>query len=165
MENNGFYKVNGAEGRHDSLTRIGEKNYLLIYGFGKDGETGWNWRKNYDHQPTKAELKSDIDALINTEADGRILSGYEYGGETVWLSSENQFNYKAAYDLAVQTNGATLPVTVKTGDDEAPVYQTFDSVNALGEFYMGMLEHIQAAQRAAWKEKDGVDYEKLLADV
>ena len=38
----------------------------------------------------------------------------------VWLSSENQFNYKAAYDLAVQTGGATLPVTFKFGTDEVP---------------------------------------------
>ena len=28
----------------------------------------------------------------------------------IWLSSENQFNYKVAYDLALQTNGANLPI-------------------------------------------------------
>jgi hypothetical protein len=53
----------------------------------------------------------------------------------VWLSSENQFNYKAAYDLAVQTGGATLPVTFKFGTDEVPQYREFVTLEELTDFY------------------------------
>ena len=47
----------------------------------------------------------------------------------VWLSTENQYNYKAAYDLAVQTGGETLPVTFKFGSDEQPEYHTFEKLD------------------------------------
>ena len=47
----------------------------------------------------------------NSQTDAAILSGFAYNGAHVWLSVENQYNYKAAYDLAVQTGGETLPVT------------------------------------------------------
>jgi hypothetical protein len=38
----------------------------------------------------------------------------------VWLSTENQFNYKAAFDLATQTGGKSLPVTFKFGSTNNP---------------------------------------------
>ena len=41
----------------------------------------------------------------NDERDEKIVSGFVWRDMQVWLSSENQFNYKAAYDLAVQTKG------------------------------------------------------------
>lgn len=157
---NDFYYLS-AEARQDQLVQIGRHSWLLVFGYFELAGQGYNWRKDYNHQPTKAELKSDIDTLINAETDAKILSGYEWDGQTVWLSVENQLNYKTAYDLAVQTSGATLPVTVKVGQEDAPTYVEFSSVNELGEFYMGAVTHIQGAQKAAWKEKDGVDYEQL----
>lgn len=32
----------------------------------------------------------------------------------MWLSQENQYDYKAAYDLAFQTDGKTLPVSLSS---------------------------------------------------
>ena len=62
------------------------------------------------HKPSEEEIKQTIVGWFNSEVDATILSGFEWNGMKVWLSSENQFNYKAAYDLAVQTAGQTLPV-------------------------------------------------------
>ena len=39
-----------------------------------------------------------------------------WNNKRIWLSSENQFNYKVAYDLALQTNGANLPIIFKFGE-------------------------------------------------
>ena len=82
------------------------------------------------------------------------MSGFEYEGNLVWLSSENQFNYKAAYDLAVQTDGATLPVKFKFGTDEQPVYRIFDSMADLTEFYTSAMRFIQNTLDAGWQRKD-----------
>ena len=68
-----------------------------------------------DHRPDADEIRSLVSEWYNSRTDERILSGFEYDGQPVWLSSENQFNYKAAYDLAVQTDGQNLPVTFKLG--------------------------------------------------
>ena len=71
-----------------------------------------------DHKPDSEEIRSIVSQWYNSETDKKILSGLEYEGHTVWLSNENQFNYKAAYDIAVQTSGQNLPVTFKLGTDE-----------------------------------------------
>ena len=73
------------------------------------------------HKPSEEEIRQTIVGWFNSQVDAAILSGFEWNGMKVWLSSENQFNYKAAYDLAVQTSGQTLPVTFKFGNEE-PCY-------------------------------------------
>ena len=70
------------------------------------------------HKPTDEEIKDLVRKWYNQQTDAAILSGFSYEGAPVWLSQENQYNYKAAYDLAVQTDGKTLPVTFKFGTDE-----------------------------------------------
>ena len=59
--------------------------------------------EEFDHRPTEDEIRSTVITWHNRETDKDILSGFTYENVPVWLSSENQFNYKAAYDLAVQT--------------------------------------------------------------
>ena len=118
MKQSDFYKV-GADKRQDQVIKIGVNNYLLIFGYGIDEDgNGYNMRKNYDHKPTKTELKEDISQLIDGTTDSKILQGFRWNEVNVYLSTENQMNYKAAYDLAVQTSGATLPVKFKLGEDE-----------------------------------------------
>ena len=77
----------------------------------------------------------------------------------LWLSSENQFNYKAAYDLAVQTGGATLPVTFKFGTDEESRYRTFENLEELTDFYTKAMRHIQDTLAEGWRKKDAFDPE------
>ena len=77
----------------------------------------------------------------------------------VWLSAENQFNYKAAYDLAIQTAGATLPVTFKFGTDDVPCYHTFLTVEELTDFYTKAMRHIQFALATGWNNKDAFNLE------
>jgi len=75
----------------------------------------------------------------------------------IWLSTENQFNYKAAYDCARDTAGQSLPVKFKFGTDEEPVYYTFTTFEELQEFYMTSLQFVQQVLDEGWAEKDGLD--------
>ena len=109
-----------------------------------------------DHRPDADEIRSLVSEWYNSRTDERILSGFEYDGQPVWLSSENQFNYKAAYDLAVQTGGQNLPVTFKFGTDDVPYYRTFETVADHGIDVKAM-KHIQDALQEGWKKKDAVD--------
>lgn len=110
------------------------------------------------HKPTLQECKDIILAWKNTEIDRQILSGFVWNEMPVWLSSENQFNYKAAFDLAVQTDGATLPVTFKFGTTEAPVYHEFTTVSELTDFYTAAMAHVNTVLKAGWIDKDGFDW-------
>lgn len=115
--------------------------------------------EEFDHKPTDDEIKAIVIVWYNRQTDQEILSGFEYEGNLVWLSSENQFNYKAAYDLAVQTSGATLPVTFKFGTDEQPVYRVFDTLEELTDFYVSAIRYVQETLEAGWKRKNAFDLE------
>lgn len=113
-----------------------------------------------DHQPTEAEISAAVKEWYNVQTEKAILSGFTYDGTPVWLSQENQYNYKAAYDLAVQTDGKTLPVTFKFGTDDEPVYRTFDSLDKLTDFYTSVVKFIQDTLADGWKKKDSIDLSK-----
>jgi hypothetical protein len=68
----------------------------------------------------------------------------------VWLSTENQFNYKAAYDLAVQTQGATLPVMFKFGTTDKPVYYTFEDMETFTDFYTKAIHYVNTNLSEGW---------------
>lgn len=123
-------------------------------------ESNAEWYEtDFDQKPTLEEVKDVVLAHYNSEIDKKILSGFEWKGNKVWLSSENQFNYKAAYDLAVQTAGATLPVTFKFGADE-PIYYTFRDLDDFTDFYVGCMTFIQTTLNEGWAAKDAIDWEK-----
>lgn len=159
MKQSEFYKV-GAEKRQDQVIKIGVKNYLLIYGYGTDEDgNGYNMRKNYDHKPTKTELKEDITQLIDGITDSKILQGFRWNEVTVYLSTENQMNFKAAFDLNMQTGGLMLPVKFKLGEDAEgnAVYHTFENMEDFTDFYTSAVSYINQCLNEGWAEKDSLD--------
>ena len=60
---------------------------------------------------------------------------------------------KPLYDLAVQTDGDTLPVVFKFGTDTEPVYKTFTTIEELTKFYTCAMKYIQDTLRQGWKKK------------
>ena len=76
----------------------------------------------------------------------------------IWLSSENQFNYKAAFDLAVQTQGMNLPSTFKFGTTDEPIYYTFETIEDLQDFYTSAVKYINDTLAEGWKQKDSIDW-------
>lgn len=140
-------------------------DYEPFYNIDEDGnktETSlgtWSVH-SFPRKPSFAQIQSFILAAINKRTDELILSGFTWNGMQVWLSSENQFNYKAAYDLAVQTNGANLPTVFKFGDNTNPVYHKFDTVEELSDFYMKAMSYINNCLAIGWAKKDAIDWEQ-----
>lgn len=128
------------------------------YGEGVDSSAVTFMYEDYTHKPTIAEIKEVILAWYNERIDEQIVSGFKWRGYDVWLSTENQFNYKAAYDLAVQTNGASLPVTFKFGSTLEPSYYTFESLADISDFYVSAMTHINSTLAEGWREKDAIDW-------
>lgn len=114
--------------------------------------------EDFDHMPELSEIKSLIIDWYNTQTTEKIKSGFTYQDAAVWLSNENQFNYKVAYDNAVQTNGTSLPVKFKFGTDDAPVYKQFNTVKELKAFHVAWTTYISTLLAAAWSEKDKIDW-------
>lgn len=116
-------------------------------------------------KPSLEQLKKLVLDAINKDVDEKILSGFVWKDMPVWLSTENQFNYKAAYDLAVMSQGQSLPVTFKFGTTESPVYYTFETLDDISDFYISAMAYINTTLAEGWKLKDSIDwsvYEKIL---
>ena len=120
----------------------------------------------YPYKPTLQEVKAFVLGVIDAETDVKIQSGLIWHCKAtdddipVWLSKENQLNFKAAYDLAVQKQGATLPVTFKMGEreDGTPVYHTFGTMEDAEDFYTTAVAYVQKCLVEGWRKKDGFDF-------
>lgn len=111
-----------------------------------------------DYKPTLSQIKEIVLNGYNQIIDKQILEGFEWEGMQIWLSTENQFNYKAAYDLAVQTQGMSLPVMFKFGTTENPVYYTFENLEIFTDFYTKAMSYINTKLAEGWKLKDSIDW-------
>lgn len=118
----------------------------------------------YRGQRTEAAMRKLIADWYDPETDAKILNGMVWtslSGEEipVYLSIENQFNFKSAYDLAVQKNGATLPVTFKMGErNGVPVYHTFSTMEEADDFYTKAVAFINQTLAEGWAKKDNFDW-------
>lgn len=120
------------------------------------------------HKPTIQEVKEIVINGINKSIDEKILSGFEWKGMSIWLSSENQFNYKAAYDLAVMRESDVLPVVFKFGSSDNPIYYEFTTVEELEDFYLKAIAYIRDTLADGWKMKDSInwnEYEEALMNI
>ena len=109
-----------------------------------------------------AEVKKAVIDYINSKTDERILTGFQWNGINVWLSEENQRNFSEAQRVALITNGQSLPVTFKLGEDTdgQPVYHEFTTIEELTSFYLSAVAFIQQCLNDGWQEKDNIDWSK-----
>jgi hypothetical protein len=125
--------------------------------------------------PSIEQVRKAVEDDINAQTDAKIVSDFVWtpkaGGDPipVWLSTENQFNFKSAYDLAVQKNGATLPVTFKMGErNGVPVYHSFETMEEAEDFYVHAVAFINHTLTEGWTKKDSTDwtpYEQALQNL
>lgn len=165
---NGFFKVGVSKENKpkDGLVQTGKSEWMLMWGVTESDGECYGWRKTYDHKPGEDEVRADLCALINEQTEEKILHGLVYEGVTIWLSKENQMNFKAAHDLAVQTEGETLPVTLKAGEDEngTAIVMDFKTQTAIHLFWVECYKHIQKCLEDGWNMKAQVDYEALCSN-
>jgi hypothetical protein len=163
-------KVNGKKSSYVPIRDDGSR-VTICYGLTALSQDLYSWHEVYipKKQTSALSLQTVKDAIIgdiNARTDEQIISGFVWhpaaGGAPipVWLSTENQFNFKSAYDLAVQKQGATLPVTFKMGEhpDGTPVYHTFSTMSDADDFYLQAVAHINQTLTAGWQEKDSIDW-------
>ena len=152
-------KIYGATGRNDGIQQVGRRRWEVFYGFGKDGDTGYNYRQTLEYKPTVNEVKQLIIDTIDANTDEKILNGFVWKGVKVYLSQENQTNFKAAYDLNVQSNGSMLPIKFKIGEDENgnAVYHTFEDMEDFSDFYVSAVAYINQCLNEGWEEKDSLN--------
>ena len=125
--------------------------------------------EDFPHKPTAEEIKDTIINWYDQQTDAAILSGYEWTvrhgaseGQTVkvWLSQENKENFKSKHDAArMYPQLVTFPMTYKISEDDErnAIYETFQSIDELAEFYLGGIAYIEQTVAKGWIKKDAID--------
>lgn len=121
--------------------------------------SGVNYEEvEFSRKPSIDEVKKVIISWYNERIDEAILKNFVWKDLPVWLSMENQFNYKAAFDMAVLTNGKSLPVKFKFGTDSEPVYHEFTTLDDITDFYSKAVSFKDETLSEGWKLKDAIDF-------
>jgi hypothetical protein len=135
----------------------------------------------FAYKPSMDEVKEFVYGVKNAQIDEQILTGYQWNGRSVWLSTENQFNYFGAFVIAClaavfgwlgkaffDNEFSMFPVVFKLGTNEEPHYETFNTMEELKPFCIGAFQHVWATLRQGWTEKAAIDftpYEQALGIV
>lgn len=138
--------------------------WMVLWAIGYEENSFTFMAEEFNHKPILQEIKDTILAWYNTRIEEKILSEFTWRDIPVWLSMENQFNYKVAYDIATQSGGEILP-TFKFGNTESPVYYKFESLEDLKDFYISAMSYVTDTLATGWQAKDKIDwavYEDLL---
>ena len=164
--------TNKYYGKKSAYSPLREDYSRIIASYGKEdvNENYATWYEVYFYKkqnpsPSVEQIKDAIIADINSQTDEKILTGFVWNDIPVWLSSENQFNFKAAYDLAVQTQGASLPMKFKLGEDAegTPIYYTFEDIAEFTDFYTKAVRYINQCLDEGWQKKDNIDWSEYGA--
>lgn len=117
------------------------------------------WQEyTFNYIPNLNEIKKVILDYYNSIIQEKIISGMVWKNMKVWLSYENQLNYKTIYDLALQTSSSNLPIKIKFGSHETPEYYEFNDIEELKNFYMSCVAHIQKTLNDGWILKDSINW-------
>lgn len=143
------YRLKKYRVRWDIQPYINEKNEVQGISF---------IEKEFTHEPTIQEIKDVILSWMNEQIDAEIISGFVWNSMPVWLSTENQFNYKATYDLAIQTKGLSLPTTFKFGNADTPIYYEFKTLEDISDFYLQAMNFVNSTLAKGWQKKDNIDW-------
>ena len=136
--------------------------WMILWAMGYENGYFTFMAEEIDHKPTLQEIKDIVLGWYNADIDNRILSGFVWRDIPVWLSMENQFNYKAAFDIAILSRGEILP-TFKFGTTESPVYYKFESFEDLKDFYLKAMTHVTQTLSEGWQAKDIIDWDAYSA--
>ena len=171
-------KITNLKSKYIPLAPMASGRWKLHFGFepyyevdeeGNKNETNLGtWYETWlSGKPSIEQVKGVVLNALNKDIDQKILSCFIWKDMSVWLSSENQFNYKAAYDLAVMSQGKSLPVIFKFGSTDNPVYYAFETLEDISDFYVSAMAYINKTLAEGWKKKDSIDwsvYENILKE-
>lgn len=112
----------------------------------------------YTYKPSVDTIKNDLEEIFNSFTAEKITNGFYWNDLNISLTKENQINYKASYDLAIQSGGKNLPIRIKATKNGKVEYMVFFTIAEVEDFYLAVNRHINNCLEDGWQKKDAIDY-------
>ena len=105
-------------------------------------------------------IKNLIIDWYDADIKYKIINSMKYKGNSVYLSSENQYNFSDMQRMVKEDN-SILPIKTKIGeiDNTHPIYYTFNTVEEVDEFCDAIYNHITQCRQEGWEKKDAIDWD------
>lgn len=121
----------------------------------QEGENGWfAFEVIIDHKPTPGEIRSIIEAHIDTMTGAEIIDGFKWKGKKIRLTDSTQRNFLFAVVSLNHTgeiDRAPFIGLLEADTDEA-------AKEELPEIVAAMWQHIKERRAEGQQLKDAVDY-------
>lgn len=118
----------------------------------------------FDHKPNINEIKDAIESYYNQIVQEKIRQEFKWKEYNIWLSLENQINYKSIYDL-IENKTLEKPPIIKVYKELKDTYYQFESLQEFKDFYSAVNLFIKNTLESYWWIKDNIkydEYEELL---
>lgn len=154
-------KITDRIEKYKAIQCINNK-YIINWGLINNNDSYGTWYyKVYKNKPSLVTIKNDIEEFINKNTSNKIINNFKWNGMKINLSKENQLNYKLLFDVTILQNGTNLPEKVKFEVNHKTIYYSFESIEELKSFIIGMNNHIRLNLINGWEEKQSIDYSQF----
>lgn len=146
----------------ECVNKISNK-WRIRFDIGKYDENSYFYKEyTFMHKPTIEEVRSIITWYYNEKADNDIIRGFKWNNMDVWLSIENQMNYKAIYDLININEYSVFPLRLKFSQNDNDLIYTFETKEEYLDFYESQITYIKDTLQTYWDIKSNIDYTNYI---
>ena len=137
--------------------------WIISFDIVKYDEETYTYKQfKFSHKPTIEEVKEVITQYYNEKANNEIINGFKWNDMNIWLSLENQINYKAIYDLININENLVFPLHLKFHKNGEDIIYTFETKDEYLDFYSNQIIYVKDILQTYWDVKSNIDYNNYI---
>jgi len=156
--------TNGYINQFKPLTYNAKSNkYIVSWGLKNIGGDNYKWNYEiFNTKPSIDTIKKTITDYINSQTRFCIENKFRWNGMSIYLSIENQIDYKLLFDTTSLLEGSNLPEKVKFKINGESIYYDFETIDDMKDFIIAMNNHIRACLEVGNKAKEEINYDDYV---
>ena len=137
--------------------------YIVSWGLTNIGGINYKWNYEiFDKKPSINTIKKTINNYINSQTRYCIENKFRWNDMSIYLSIENQIDYKLLFDTTTLLEGSNLPAKVKFKINGESIYYNFETIEDMKDFIIAMNNHIRACLEVGNKAKEEINYDDYV---
>lgn len=135
--------------------------YVISWGLEQINDDTYRWKYFImNTKPSVDEIKATIETYINDNTKHIIETSFYWNNMNIYLSLENQIDYKLLFDITMIKEGSNLPEKLKFKINGEKIYYDIDTIDEFKDFMISMNNHIRVCLDKGNNLKDSINYEE-----